>query len=88
MFCVWSFMKDDCWAKGRHANGTLYADTATFPSGTLKELADYVHSKNLLFGTYTDRGPLTCAKRPAAQDHEEIDAQTYARSSIQCRLIR
>lgn len=24
--------------------------------GTLKPLADYVHSKNMLFGTYTDRG--------------------------------
>jgi alpha-galactosidase len=69
---------DDCWAKGRHANGTLYADTATFPSGTLKDLADYVHGKGLLFGTYTDRGTKTCAGRPAAQDHEALDAQTYA----------
>lgn len=69
---------DDCWAKGRYSNGTLYADKATFPSGTLKELADYVHSKGLLFGTYTDRGTQTCASRPGAQGYEVLDAQTYA----------
>ena len=45
---------DDCWAKGRHANGTVFADPAKFPSSTLKPLADYVHSKGLRFGTYTD----------------------------------
>merc|ERR1711933_7151 len=65
---------DDCWAKGRHANGTLFADTKTFQSGTLKELADYVHSKGLLFGAYTDRGVTTCAGRPAAQGYEALDA--------------
>lgn len=69
---------DDCWAKGRHENGTLYTDPATFASGTLKSLADYVHSKGLLFGTYTDRGTKTCAGRPSAQGYEELDAQTYA----------
>jgi len=69
---------DDCWAKGRNADGSVYADKSTFPSGGLKELADYVHSKELLFGTYTDRGTKTCAGRPGAQDHEQIDAKTYA----------
>jgi len=72
------FNLDDCWASSRHPNGTLIADPKFFPSGTLKPLADYVHSKGMLFGTYTDRGPQTCAGRPAAQDHEAIDAQTYA----------
>lgn len=68
---------DDCWAKGRDSNGVVYADPVTFPSG-LKALADYVHSKGLLFGTYTDRGVLTCAKRPGSYGYEELDAQTYA----------
>jgi alpha-galactosidase len=68
---------DDCWAKGRDANGVIYADPDTFPSG-LASLADYVHSKNLKFGTYTDRGILTCAKRPGSYGYETIDAQTYA----------
>lgn len=69
---------DDCWAKGRREDGSVYADNATFPSGGLKELADYVHSKGLLLGTYTDRGTKTCAKRPGSAGYEEIDAQTYA----------
>jgi len=69
---------DDCWASGRTQDGKVFADSSTFPSGTLKELADYVHGKGMLFGTYTDRGTATCAGKPGAQDHEEIDAQTYA----------
>eukprot|EP00931_Biecheleriopsis_adriatica_P056567 TRINITY_DN33520_c0_g1_i1.p1 TRINITY_DN33520_c0_g1~~TRINITY_DN33520_c0_g1_i1.p1 ORF type:complete len:403 (+),score=59.65 TRINITY_DN33520_c0_g1_i1:66-1274(+) len=72
------FNLDDCWAKGRNEDGSLYADKRMFPSGTLKELADYVHSKGMLFGTYTDRGSATCAGRPGAQGHEDIDAATYA----------
>ena len=32
----------------------------------------------MLFGTYTDRGTHTCAGRPGAKDHEQIDANTYA----------
>lgn len=73
---------DDCWAKGRNDDGTVYADPDTFPSKGLKELADYVHSKGLLFGTYTDRGTQTCAQRPGAQGYEEIDAKTYAEWGI------
>lgn len=34
--------------------------------------------QNMLFGTYTDRGTKTCAGRPAALGHEQIDANTYA----------
>mmetsp|Transcript_25104 Transcript_25104/g.74918 ORF Transcript_25104/g.74918 Transcript_25104/m.74918 type:complete len:417 (-) Transcript_25104:82-1332(-) len=69
---------DDCWAKGRTGDGTIYADKSAFPSGTLKELADYVHSRGLLFGTYTDRGTKTCGGRPGAQGYESIDAKAYA----------
>eukprot|EP00660_Eupelagonema_oceanica_P008675 gene8675-10786_t len=47
---------DDLWSKGRYANGTIYADKSKFPTGTLRPLADYVHSKGLKFGAYTDRG--------------------------------
>ena len=34
----------------RLADGGLEADRTRFPSGGLKELADYVHAKGLLFG--------------------------------------
>lgn len=69
---------DDCWATGRDKNGRLIADPKLWTGGTLKHIADYVHSKGMLFGTYTDRGTYTCAKRPGAQGHEALDAETYA----------
>eukprot|EP00041_Stephanoeca_diplocostata_P018083 m.375207 g.375207 ORF g.375207 m.375207 type:complete len:544 (+) comp20915_c0_seq2:152-1783(+) len=72
------FNLDDCWSKGRYANGSQYADPAHFPSATLKPLADYAHSKGMLFGTYTDRGTQTCGGRPGAEGYEQIDADTYA----------
>jgi len=68
---------DDCWAGGRFPNGTVYSDQSTFPSG-IKNLADYVHSKGLKFGLYTDRGNFTCAQRPGALNYEMVDAKTYA----------
>jgi hypothetical protein len=72
------FNLDDCWAGGRHANGSIYATQPDFPSGTLKPLADYAHGFGLRFGTYTCRGNLTCAGRPGSLGHERIDAQTWA----------
>jgi len=68
---------DDCWAAGRYSNGTVYPDAKGFPDG-IKSVADYVHSKGLLFGIYTDRGTSTCAGRPGSYNYEKIDAQTYA----------
>jgi len=68
---------DDCWQVSRAADGTIVADPARFPSG-IKALADYVHSKGLKLGVYTDAGRLTCQKRPGSFDHELQDAKTYA----------
>ncbi len=53
------------------------ADATKFPSG-IKALADYVHSKGLKFGIYSDAGAKTCAGRPGSQGHEYQDARTYA----------
>ena len=69
---------DDCWAERNATTGKIMADPRKWTDGSLKAIADYVHSKGLLFGTYTDRGTKTCAGRPAAQDHESDDAKTYA----------
>ena len=69
---------DDCWAERNATTGKIMADPTKWTDGSLKAIADYVHSKGLLFGTYTDRGTKTCAGRPAAQDHEVDDAKTYA----------
>ena len=68
---------DDCWQVSRDAQGNIVADPARFPSG-IKALADYVHSKGLKLGLYTDAGRLTCQKRPGSFDHELQDAKTYA----------
>jgi alpha-galactosidase len=69
---------DDCWHGPRDANGFITVDTQKFPSG-IKALADYVHSKGLKFGIYSDAGRLTCGGRPGSQGHEYQDALTYAR---------
>jgi len=68
---------DDCWQVSRDAEGTIVADPKRFPSG-IKALADYVHSKGLKLGVYTDAGRLTCQKRPGSYEHEVQDAKTYA----------
>jgi alpha-galactosidase len=68
---------DDCWQVKRNPDGTIVADAERFPHG-MKELADYVHSKGLLFGIYSDAGRQTCQGRPGSRGHEFQDAFTYA----------
>jgi alpha-galactosidase len=68
---------DDCWQVSRDKDGNIVADSQHFPSG-MKALADYVHSKGLKFGIYSDAGSKTCAGRPASRGHEFQDARTYA----------
>ncbi len=68
---------DDCWQVSRDAAGNIVADAKTFPSG-IKALADYVHSKGLKFGIYSDAGTKTCAGRPGSRGHEYQDALQYA----------
>lgn len=70
---------DDCWAEiNRDEKGTLVAKKSTFPSG-IKALADYVHSKGLKLGIYSDAGYFTCSKTmPGSLGHEEKDAKTFA----------
>jgi alpha-galactosidase len=72
---------DDCWHGPRDSNGFITADTQRFPSG-IKALADYVHSRGLKFGIYSDAGRLTCGGRPGSQGHEYQDALTYARWGV------
>jgi len=71
----------DCWQGPRDPCGVITADTLKFPSG-IKALADYVHSRGLKFGIYSDAGRLTCGGRPASQGHEYQDALTYARWGV------
>ncbi|WP_224363413.1 NPCBM/NEW2 domain-containing protein [Hyalangium versicolor] len=68
---------DDCWQVSRDANGNIVADSTRFPSG-IAALADYVHSKGLKLGVYTDIGTATCQGRPGSRGYEVKDANQYA----------
>jgi alpha-galactosidase len=68
---------DDCWQKSRDAQGFIQPDPERFPNG-IKPVADYVHSKGLKFGIYTDVGTKTCGGKPGSRGHEYQDAISYA----------
>ncbi|MBV9144446.1 MAG: alpha-galactosidase, partial [Acidobacteria bacterium] len=68
---------DDCWQVSRDQNGNIQPDPQRFPHG-MKALADYVHSKGLKFGIYSDAGTQTCQKRPGSRGYEFQDARQYA----------
>jgi len=68
---------DDGWSSNRTKDGLLIGSISKFPSG-MKAIGDYIHSKGLKFGIYSDAGPLTCAGWPGSRGYEEIDAQTFA----------
>ena len=72
---------DDCWHGSRDANGFITADAQRFPSG-IKAVADYIHSRGLKLGIYSDAGRLTCGSRPGSEGHEYQDALTYARWGV------
>jgi len=68
---------DDCWQGPRADDGTITADPVRFPDG-MQALVDYVHSRGLKFGLYTDAGSATCEGLPGSLGHEQQDANTYA----------
>lgn len=73
---------DDCWAVSRDpTTHYILPDSKTFPSG-IAALADYIHSRGLLFGLYSDSGYKTCAGRPGSFGYEEIDAHVYAQWKV------
>ena len=67
---------DDCWAKSRDSLAVIQPDSNTFPD--FQGMIDYVHSKGLKFGLYSDAGNETCAGRPGSLGYEATDAVTYA----------
>jgi alpha-galactosidase len=68
---------DDCWHGERDSLGFIHPDPVKFPSG-MKALADYIHSKGLKFGIYSDAGNKTCGGKPGSRGHEYQDAHVYA----------
>ncbi len=68
---------DDGWQIRRDEEGNIIADDNKFPSG-IKALADYIHSKGLKLGIYSDAGSKTCGEFPGSLGHEYQDARQYA----------
>jgi len=72
---------DDCWHGKRDELGFIHPDPERFPSG-MKALADYIHSKGLKLGIYSDAGWQTCGGRPGSRGYEYQDALTYAKWGV------
>ena len=70
---------DDAWEGDRSASGEILTN-AKF--GDMKALADEVHGMGLLLGIYSSPGPKTCAGYTASYQHEQQDADTYAKWGI------
>lgn len=68
---------DDCWSLKERVDGKLVPDPNLFPHG-MKYIADYIHSKGLLFGMYSCAGFCTCAGYPSSYGHEFEDAKQFA----------
>ncbi|KAL8108286.1 hypothetical protein AgCh_024655 [Apium graveolens] len=70
---------DDCWAElNRDSQGNLVLHKTKFPPG-IKSLADYVHSKALKLGFYSDARTQTCSKTMSGSlGFEEQEAKTFA----------
>ena len=75
---------DDCWSEKERDPDTkaMIPHRERFPNG-IKGVADYVHSKGLKLGLYSDIGTQTCARYPGHiedKDHDYIplDAKTFA----------
>ncbi|MER6564017.1 ricin-type beta-trefoil lectin domain protein [Streptomyces sp. NPDC001027] len=80
---------DDGWWQGaRDTSGNIVVDENLWPGG-MQAIADYIHSKGLKAGIYTDAGKQGCGyyyptTRPAAPDtgmegHYQQDLETFQR---------
>lgn len=68
---------DDCWQGGRDKRNNIIPDSQKFPHG-MKALVDYVHSRGLKVGIYSDAAQLTCDGFTASYGFEKKDAKTFA----------
>jgi len=72
---------DDHWVGGRDRKNKLFPDPVRFPGG-MRALADYVHSRGLKLGIYSDAATLTCGGVTGSYGFEELDAKTFAEWGI------
>jgi Alpha-galactosidase len=76
---------DDGFFYGRSSDGTLLIDPVKFPNG-MKPLVDYIHSKGLKAGFYSEAGANTCGSQYNNQtgglgggmyNHDQQDADLF-----------
>jgi alpha-galactosidase len=85
----WAYINvDDYWQNHRNSKDTTLqgpfrdkrgniVPNSRFPD--MKGMADYIHGLGLKAGLYSSPGPWTCGGCAASWQHEEQDAQTYAK---------
>lgn len=76
---------DDGYFGGRDSVGNLYPNIQKFPSG-MKSLADYIHSKKLKAGIYTDAGRNTCGSI-YDKDQKGIGVGIYGYLDTDCKTF-
>ncbi|MFT3827415.1 MAG: glycoside hydrolase family 27 protein [Chitinophagaceae bacterium] len=76
---------DDGYFGGRDASGNLFVDKKKFPSG-MQSLAEYIHSKKLKAGIYTDAGKNTCGSI-YDKDTNGIGVGIYGHINQDCDLF-
>ncbi len=76
---------DDGFFNGRNTDGSLKIDSIKFPKG-MKSLVDYIHSKGLKAGFYSEAGENTCGSQYSGQpggvnggmyNHDQQDADLF-----------
>jgi alpha-galactosidase len=70
---------DDTWEGQRDAQGNIQTNSK-FPD--MKALSAYVHSRGLKLGIYSSPGPKTCGGYIGSYEHEQQDADTYAKWGV------
>jgi alpha-galactosidase len=79
---------DDCWMNAPKNNDSLRVGPLRDEKGNIipnrhfpdmKALTGYIHSLGLKAGIYTSPGPLTCGGFSGSYQHEEQDAQQFAK---------
>ncbi len=74
-------LSDDGWSAHRGPDGRIIPDPKRWPFG-LKNVTDYLHSRNFSFGLYTSASSVVCSGRPGSLFYEDIDAQSFAEWKI------
>ena len=88
----WTYINiDDCWEVQPNSKDPILGGETRDKDGMIrtnkkfpdmKALADYVHGKGLKLGIYSSPGPETCAGYTGSYQHEQQDAEQYAKWGI------